>query len=59
MIKTARLTPDQIEALIQFSQDPGARGLHYEDDRDTESRVELEAYVVSRDLDLQRERAVA
>lgn len=43
-----RLSPEQREALIQWTHDPGARGLH-PDDRDDQSRAELEAYVVTTD----------
>jgi len=45
--ETRRLTALQQEALIQFQHDPGARGLHSEE-QDTESKVELEAYVCER-----------
>lgn len=50
MIDTAQLTADQVEALIQFSHNPGSRGLSNPSD-DTESRVELEAYVISRGVE--------
>ena len=51
------LTTEQQEALIQWTHDPGARGLHASDD-DTESRVELEIYVVASDSE-QAESAAA
>ncbi len=51
MIDQRKLTPAQVEALIQFEYDPGVRGLHVEDGSDTESKVELEAYVASREDD--------
>ncbi|KKN05626.1 hypothetical protein LCGC14_1085430 [marine sediment metagenome] len=50
MIDSRQLTAEQVEALIQFRGDPGARGLHNDADA-ADSRVELECYVVTRDVD--------
>jgi hypothetical protein len=47
----SKLTPEQIEALIRWTQDPGTNSLA-PSDADTESRVELECYVA--DLDLEK-----
>ena len=47
--ETRRFTAEQLEGLIRYEHDAGNRGLSL-DNVDTESRIEMEAYVAPREV---------